>query len=431
MYKIAVIGTGYVGLVTGVCLADLGHNVICVDINEDKINMLKRGEVPIYEPGLNQLVAKNTWEGRLSFSTDLAQAVSKSEVVFIGVGTPSLEDGSADLSQVKAAACMIGANLNGHKVIVTKSTVPVGTGRIVYNIIKEKSGSEDFSIISNPEFLREGSAVYDAMHPDRIVIGCSDKKAGELMVDLYRGIEAEILITDIESAEMIKYASNAFLATKISFINEIANICEKVGADVTKVAAGMGLDSRIGAKFLNAGIGYDGSCFPKDARALLKIAEEAGYDLKIVKAAEKVNAEQKMKIVHKLSETLGELKDKTIGVLGLAFKPNTDDMREAPSLHILPELIKRGAKVKAYDPVSMEEAKKCFGALEVLYCKNVEETVLGVDAIALLTEWDEFKNLDIKKLSQLVRKMVFIDGRNIYDNKAFARYGWIYRSIGR
>ncbi|MEW6621788.1 MAG: UDP-glucose/GDP-mannose dehydrogenase family protein [Bacillota bacterium] len=430
MYKVAVAGTGYVGLVTGVCLADIGHSVICVDINEAKINMLKRGEIPIYEPGLDELVKKNVGRGRLSFSTDLAEAVKASEVIFIGVGTPPGEDGSADLSQVEAAAVQIGASLNGYKVIVTKSTVPVGTGEMVRRIIKEKSGSEDFAVVSNPEFLREGSAVHDAMYPDRIVIGCSDKKAAELMMDLYKRINTEVLVTDIKSAELIKYASNAFLATKISFINEVANICEKVGADVNQVAKGMGLDTRIGNKFLNAGIGYGGSCFPKDTQALIKMAEEVDYDLKIVKAAEEVNKLQKLKIINKLEDVLGDLKGKTIAILGLAFKPNTDDMREAPSLVIIPELIERGAIIKAYDPVAVDEAKKCLGET-INYCKSIDDAVKGAHAIALLTEWEEFKKIDFSCLGELVCNKIMVDGRNIFDREFLEGNGWTYRAIGR
>lgn len=430
MYQVAVIGTGYVGLVTAVCLADLGHKVTCIDKDEEKIKMLEQGKVPIYEPGLSELLLKNKDAGRISFSTHLSKAIKCSQIIFIAVGTPSLPDGTADLSQVVEVAAKIGESIDGYKIIVNKSTVPVGTGKKIEAIIKEHADGSDFSVVSNPEFLREGSAIYDAFNPDRIVIGYESLKACEIMKLLYKSLDVDFILTDIESAEMIKYASNAFLATKISFINEIANICERVGADVTEVAKGMGLDKRIGDKFLNAGVGYGGSCFPKDTQALIKIAEAVGYDLKIVKAVEEVNMLQRIAFIKKIEEQLGVLEGKKIGVIGLSFKPNTDDVRDAPCLTIIPALIKRGATIKAYDPVAMSEAEKVLGN-QVIYCESLEDAVRDVDAIVLLTEWDEFKSLCFNTIRSLVKELIMIDGRNLFNLKAMQEKGWKYISVGR
>jgi UDPglucose 6-dehydrogenase len=413
MKKITVIGTGYVGLVSGTCFAEAGNAVTCVDIDETKIKKLREGIIPIYEPGLEELVKKNQETGRLNFTTSVEKGVKDSEIIFIAVGTPSDYDGQADLKYVKKVAKQIGVAINGYKIIVTKSTVPVGTGKIVQQLVNETSkGMYKFDVVSCPEFLREGSALHDTFHMDRVIIGATSERAATVLEELHKPFTSNVVKTKVETAEMIKYASNAFLATKISFINEVANICERVGADVMDVAKGMGFDKRIGDKFLNAGIGYGGSCFPKDTRALIKIAENAFYDFKIVKAVEEVNKKQKLKIVDLLEKELGELKGKKIGVLGLAFKPNTDDIREAPSLVIIPELVKREAIVKAYDPIATEEAQKYLDETNyVNFCRNKEEVLKNIDALVLLTEWDEFKNISLECLDE---QKLFIDGRNLF-----------------
>ncbi len=431
MKRIAVMGTGYVGLVSGTCFAEIGNRVICCDIDEQKITNLKKGIIPIYEPGLEDLVKQNATKGNLSFTTDIAAAIQESDIVYIAVGTPMAETGEANLSYVDAVAKTIGENLNSYKVVVNKSTVPVGTGKRVYNIIQEVSGgNQEFDVVSNPEFLREGSAIEDTMNMERAVIGASSEKAAGIIEELHAPFNTIILKSDLESAEMIKYASNAFLATKISFINDIANICEEIGADVTKVAEGMGLDSRIGKKFLNAGIGYGGSCFPKDTSALLHIASSVGYDFKLIRAVMETNDIQKSKVVKKVIDVFGDVEGKTFAILGLAFKPNTDDMRDAPSLEIIPELIKHGAKIKAFDAIAIEEAKKHFGDT-INYFENVYEALNGADACIIVTDSAEVKELDLTKVKECLENPIVIDGRNIFDLNEVKKHSLIYHSIGR
>lgn len=431
--NICVVGTGYVGLVTGACFAEFGLKVICVDKDVKKIKDLSNARIPIFEPGLEELVKRNIKDERLSFSTDLADAVRKSLAIFIAVGTPSKEDGSADLSYVEAVAQSIAENMNGYKIIITKSTVPVGTGERIRKIIGEKQKEKnDFDIVSNPEFLREGAAIEDFMRPNRVVIGAESDHAIAIMKDLYSPlylIETPFVITDIKTAEMIKYASNAFLATKVSFINEIANICERVGADVHMVARGMGLDKRIGPKFLHPGPGYGGSCFPKDTQAIVNIAKEHTYDFEIVKAVIKVNEKQRMLMVEKIKKAVGDLKDKMVGILGLSFKPNTDDMREAPSVSIIRGLQKEGAKIRAFDPAAMDEAKKFLSNVE--YCSDPYEVANNSDALVILTEWNQFRNLDIDKIKDLLKRPILIDMKNIYDPKKMKAAGIRYTGVGR
>lgn len=431
--NICVVGTGYVGLVTGACFAEFGLKVICVDKDVKKIKDLSNARIPIFEPGLEELVKRNIKDERLSFSTDLADAVRKSLAIFIAVGTPSKEDGSADLSYVEAVAQSIAENMNGYKIIITKSTVPVGTGERIRKIIGEKQKEKnDFDIVSNPEFLREGAAIEDFMRPNRVVIGAESDHAIAIMKDLYSPlylIETPFVITDIKTAEMIKYASNAFLATKVSFINEIANICERVGADVHMVARGMGLDKRIGPKFLHPGPGYGGSCFPKDTQAIVNIAKEHTYDFEIVKAVIKVNEKQRMLMVEKIKKAVGDLKDKMVGILGLSFKPNTDDMREAPSVSIIRGLQKEGAKIRAFDPAAMDEAKKFLSDVE--YCSDPYEVANNSDALVILTEWNQFRNLDIDKIKDLLKRPILIDMKNIYDPKKMKAAGIRYTGVGR
>ena len=428
--KIAVVGTGYVGLVTGTCFAELGNDVICVDIDEDKVNRLNSNIIPIYEPELEELVIRNKKEARLSFTTDLKKAIKESEIIFICVGTPPKENGEADLSYVENVARTIAEVMDSYKVIVEKSTVPVETGeKVVKSIRAYNLHKADFDVVSNPEFLREGSAVNDFMHPHRIVIGCESEKAKQIMQNLYEPLKAPILFTDIKSAEIIKHASNSFLATKISFINAIANICELAGADVGKVAEGMGYDKRIGRAFLNAGIGYGGFCFPKDAEAFIRIAEKFGYDFKLLKSVQEININQRKHFVRKIEKALWVVKGKTIGVLGLSFKPNTDDMRFAPSIDIITELQKEGAKIKAYDPQAMEKSKHLLK--DIIYCNNPYEVAKDADALIIITEWNEFKELDFKKIKSLMKHALIIDGRNIYNSKDIKNYGFMYISIGR
>ncbi len=431
--NICVIGTGYVGLVTGSCFAEFGLNVTCVDNDEQKIALLQKGTPPIFEPGLEEMVKRNLREGRLVFTTEIDKAVEKSLVIFIAVGTPPKKDGSVDMTYIDEVARKIGENLNGYKVIATKSTVPVGTGERIRKVIQQYERKKvNFDIVSNPEFLREGAAIEDFMRPNRVVIGAASEQAMAIMKDLYSPlylIEAPFVITNIETAEMIKYASNAFLATKVSFINEIANICEKVGADVNVVAKGMGLDQRIGSKFLHAGPGYGGSCFPKDTLGIAKIAEKHGYRFEIVRSVMKVNEKQKERMVAKVKEALGNLKGKTIAVLGLSFKPNTDDMREAPSLKIISSLQREGAKIRAYDPKAMEVARKIFKKIE--YGKDPYDVAKGSDALLIITEWNQFRNLDLKRLQKIMKSPVFLDFRNIYEPAKMREMGFKYFAVGR
>jgi UDPglucose 6-dehydrogenase len=432
--QVAVIGTGYVGLVSGVCFAEFGLNVTCVDKDEAKISALNNGKIPIYEPGLEDLVAKNKSDQRLHFTTDLKSTVAKADVVFIAVGTPTRRGGGhADLTYVFEAAEEIGKALNGYTVIVTKSTVPVGTGRKVFEIISKVNPKAEFDVVSNPEFLREGSAIEDFMRPDRVVIGTESERAGEAMKALYRPlflIETPIVITTLETAELIKYASNAFLATKIAFINEIADLCEKTNADVQAVSKGMGLDKRIGSKFLHAGPGYGGSCFPKDTLALVKTAQDVGSPLSIVQSVVESNDERKKKMAAKVLHACGgSLSGKTLAILGITFKPNTDDMREAASLDIVPALQKLGAKVRIYDPKGMEEAKSLFSNVE--WMSGPYEAMEKADAVVIITEWNEFRALDLEKAKGLLKTPLMIDLRNIYRSQEMEKAGFDYVSIGR
>jgi len=428
--KIAVAGAGYVGLVTAACLAELGNEVICVDIDEDKISSLNGGIIPIYEPGLEELAIRNKNRHRLAFSTDLRRAIKESDIVFICVGTPPKENGEADLSHVENVARTIAEVMDSYKVIVEKSTVPVETGDMVAKSIKAYNVHKaDFDVVSNPEFLREGSAVSDFMHPDRIVIGSGSEKAVKIMQELYMPLNVPIIFTDIKSAEIIKHASNSFLAAKISFINAIANICELAGADVEKVAEGMGLDKRIGRHFLNAGIGYGGFCFPKDAEAFIRISEKLGYDFKLLKAVQETNFAQRKLFVRKIEKALWVVKGKAIGVLGLAFKPDTDDMRFAPSISIINDLQGEGAEIKAYDPKAMQKAKEVLKGVE--YCSSPYDAAKDSDALVIVTEWNEFKEIDFEKIKKIMRQPVVIDGRNIYDPAEMKRLGFKYTGIGR
>ncbi|MGH7454957.1 MAG: UDP-glucose dehydrogenase family protein, partial [bacterium] len=430
--RICMIGTGYVGLVTGTCFAEFGNDVVCVDIIKEKIDKLNRGELPIYEPGLDDMVAKNVAEGRLKFTTDLKQAVEQSLVIFIAVGTPQAEDGSADMRYVEAVTKDIALYMNDYKVVVNKSTVPVGAGKWIKKLIQENQPKPfAFSVASNPEFLREGSAIEDFIRPNRVVIGTDDERGAEVMRDLYKPlylIETPIVMTDLASAELTKYAANAFLATKIGFINEIANICESVGADVHDVARGMGLDHRIGSKFLHPGPGYGGSCFPKDTRALLNIAKKSGYNFKIVEAAVEVNDQQRVRMLEKIKSTIGSLRGKTLAVLGLAFKPNTDDMREAPSIDIIAGLQKEGARIKAYDPIAMLEARKVLKDVE--FAEDTYSAINGADALVFLTEWNQFRSLDLDKIKRLLKTPLIIDLRNIYDPPRMRESGFQYVAVG-
>jgi UDPglucose 6-dehydrogenase len=428
--NICVIGAGYVGLVTGVVFADLGNEVICVDKVAEKIENLKKGIMPIYEPGLEEMVARNVSEDRLHFSTCLEDSVAASEVVFIAVGTPPKADGSTDLSYVQEAATGIAHALNRYKVIVNKSTVPVGTGDFVRSIIREHRKSDvDFDVVSNPEFLREGSAISDTLYPDRIVIGAPDRVVAMKLLELYAPLERPMIVTDVASAEMIKYASNAFLATKITFINSISHICEAAGADVTQVAKGMGLDNRIGTAFLNAGIGYGGSCFPKDTLSLIQTAETFGCDFEILKAVVHTNDHQPLRFIKRMREVLGGFEGKTIALLGLAFKGNTDDLRESKAIDIAQALLDGGATVRAYDPVAMENAQKLLPNLT--YTKNPYDAAQGADALAVVTEWNEFKLLNFERIAGLLRGKVVFDGRNLYDPAKLSRYGLAYYGVGR
>jgi len=433
MRRIAVVGTGYVGLVSGTGLADFGHQVTCLDIDEEKIKILKDDRIPIWEPGLLEMVRKNVKANRLKFSTDIAQGVRDAELIFIAVGTPSSEKGDADLSAVFAVAEMIGQNLNSHKYVITKSTVPVGTGAKVRSII-EQHAPEDatFEVISNPEFLREGSAVYDFMHPDRVVIGCETPQGKSIMQEVYRSlylIETPFVFTNLPTAELIKYASNAFLATKITFINEIANICDQVGADVHMVSKTMGQDGRISPKFLHPGPGFGGSCFPKDVRALAAIGRTSGYDTKLLNAVLEVNNTQRYRMVDKLKKLLPDLQGKTIALLGLAFKQRTDDVRESPALGIIERLKAEGARIQAFDPAAMEEMKKHHPDLD--YKDGIYECIDGADALMVATEWNEFRDLDFEKVKSLLKSPKLVDCRNLYDPATVRGAGFEYAAVGR
>jgi len=432
--KVVMIGAGYVGLVSGACFAEFGASVTCVDVIEEKIDALKKGVIPIYEPGLEQLVAKNVEASRLEFSTSLADEIPKADIVFIAVGTPTRRgDGHADLRYVYEAAKNIAVYLGGYTVIVNKSTVPVGTAAQVSRVIAETNPEADFSVASNPEFLREGAAIGDFMRPDRVVLGVEDERAEEKLRELYRPlnlIEAPILVTNWESSELIKYAANAFLATKISFINEIANLCEVVGADSHAVAKGMGLDARIGKKFLHPGPGYGGSCFPKDTLALIRIAQENDTPSRIVESVVEVNAAQKARMVKKIRHALGDVSGKKIAVLGLTFKPETDDMRESPSLSIIPPLLDKGAVISAHDPQGIEEARHLLPE-SVHYAEDIYEAVKGSDAVVLLTEWNEYRNLDLLKIKELMQGNVFVDLRNVYERETLENLGFVYDAVGR
>jgi UDPglucose 6-dehydrogenase len=429
-----MIGTGYVGLVSGSCLADFGNTVSCVDIDEERIALLQGGAIPIYEPGLGEMVNRNAASGRLTFTTDLAEAVKTSEVVFIAVGTPSRPDGSADLSQVFDVAQSIAKYMNGYKVIVTKSTVPVGTTRQIARLIEDSApGEADFDVVANPEFLREGSAVEDFLRPDRVIIGVESERAKDIMKKVYRPlylIETPIVLTDLETGELVKHASNAYLATKISFINEIAAVSELFGANIDDVARGMGLDRRIGPKFLHAGVGFGGSCLPKDISSLLHLAASRGYEPGIIRAVIELNHQLPERAVAKLHEEMGPLEGKVIGILGLSFKPNTDDLREAASIKIIRALLEAKASVRVFDPVAMDNFKKNTG-LAVEYCKSSYEAAEGCDAIMLVTEWNEFRQLDLPRLQSVMRGAVFVDCRNVYNSDRMFEQGFRYRSFGR
>lgn len=433
--NVVMLGAGYVGLVSGACFAEFGANVTCLDIDTTRIEALGRGEIPIYEPGLEDLVRRNTRAGRLTFDTEFASNIAAADLVFIAVGTPTRRgDGHADLKYVYAAAREIARHLRGYTLIVDKSTVPVGTAREVKRIVREANPEADFDVASNPEFLREGSAIGDFMRPDRVVLGVETERAEDLLRELYRPlnlIEAPMVITDLESAEITKYAANAFLATKISFINEIAELCEKTGGDVHAVAKGMGLDGRIGKKFLHPGPGYGGSCFPKDTQAMIRMAQEAGSSSRIVKAVVQVNAAQKTRMVTKIEDALGgSVADREIGVLGLTFKPETDDMRDAPALTILPALLERGAIIRAHDPQGMKEAARALPD-SINFSEDIDSAVRGADALVLLTEWNQYRGLPLEHVRSLMRGNVFVDLRNVYERDLMERHRFQYHCIGR
>ena len=430
-HKLAFIGAGYVGLVSGTALSEIGHEVILVDNNKDKIAQLKKGGIPIYEPGLTELVKKNTKAGRLSFTTSLKDAVKQSEVIFIAVNTPPLPSGKADLSFVAAAAREIAEVADSYKVVVDKSTVPVQTGERVSDTIKQYNKRKiDFDVVSNPEFLREGSAIEDFLKPDRIVVGVENKRAEKIMREIYSPIKAPFIVTDVKSAELIKHASNSFLAMKISFANALARICELSGANIDQVAHGMGMDFRINTHFLNSGIGYGGSCFPKDVSAFITIADELGYDFGLLKEVEAINKQARELFLLKIEQALWVTKGKTIAVWGLAFKPNTDDMRNAPSIPILEQLHADGAKIQAYDPEATETAKTELGN-KVQYKKNMYDALKGADALVVITDWDEFKEPKWDKVSSLLKNPIIIDGRNMFDPKTMEKKGFVYHSVGR
>jgi len=427
---ISIIGTGYVGLVTGACFAELGNQVTCADNDLKKIAGLKKGLVPIYEPGLEELVRLNLKKKRLKFTAQIGEAVRASEVIFIAVGTPALKNGEADLTGIEHVARSIALNMDGYRLIVEKSTVPVETCTWIRNTISTYiKKNYKFDVVSNPEFLREGSALSDFIHADRIVVGAESARSKQIMTKLYQPLGRPILITNIKSAELIKHASNAFLATKISFINALSRICDSVGADIKEVAQGMGLDSRIGHAFLQAGVGYGGSCFPKDLDAFITIAEKLGFDFEILKAVKNTNLQQKRYVLSKVKDALWIIKDKTIAVLGLAFKPDTDDLRNAPSLELINGLLSEGAKVKVYDPKAMTKAKKILK--HVTFCKDAYQAARGADCLIIVTEWNEFKELDFSRLKKMLKRPLLVDGRNIYDVKLLKDLGFIYVGVGR
>ncbi|PYM32808.1 MAG: UDP-glucose 6-dehydrogenase [Candidatus Rokuibacteriota bacterium] len=429
--NICVVGTGYVGLVTGAVFADLGNDVVCIDKDVEKIAVLRAGRMPIYEPGLEEMVARNVADGRLAFRTDLTVGVRRSDIVFIAVGTPPKTDGETDLGAVEAVAKGIGQAMERYTVIANKSTVPVGTGEFVRDVItRHQSKPVPFDVVSNPEFLREGSAIEDTLRPDRIVIGAPTQQVAMTLLELYAPLERPMIITDVPSAEMIKYASNAFLATKISFINGVANVCELAGADVAQVMKGVGLDSRIGPAFLQAGLGYGGSCFPKDTDSLIHTAASLGYDFKLLRAVVDVNRERVTHFLDTILKVLAPLDDKVIGVLGLAFKPNTDDLREARSLEVVAQLLAAGATVRAYDPVAIENARAVLPAT-VRYAVSAYEAAQGADAVALVTEWNAFKFINLERLRAVMRRPLVFDGRNLWEPERMRRLGFEYYSIGR
>ena len=428
--RISIIGSGHVGLVTGACFAELGNSVVCVDNDERKIKILKKGEVPFYEPGLEEMVRANMEEGRLEFTSSISEGIRKAKVVFICVGTPALPSGKVDLSAVEKVSKSIGESLTEYKVIVEKSTVPVKTGEKVERILRRTVKNRvKFDVASNPEFLREGSAIKDFLQPDRIIIGVSSRKASSILVELYEPLSAPILITDIKSAELIKHASNAFLAMKISFINAVANLCDLAGADIKKVAKGVGLDKRIGESFFEAGVGYGGSCFPKDVSAFLHIANELGYDFTLLKEVEKINHYQRERVIKDLEEFLGKLEGKTIGILGLSFKPFTDDIRESPAIDIVKMLKERGTKIKAHDPQAMNTFSSLFSDIE--YLSDPYEVARGSDALVILTSWPQYHHLNLKKIKELLAFPLIVDGRNILDPAKASNAGLYYSSIGR
>jgi UDPglucose 6-dehydrogenase len=428
--KLAIIGTGYVGLVTGACFAEAGHHVICVDNDANKVKTLQSGGIPIYEPGLEELVKKNVAAGRLKFTASTAEGVQNSDVVFIAVPTPPQPDGSVDLSYIERVARDIAAAMTSYKIVVDKSTVPVKTGEKVAETIKRYSKTNvEFDVVSNPEFLREGFAVGDLMKPDRVVIGVSSQRPAAAMKEIYTPFNAPIIVTDINSAELIKHAANSFLALKISYINAIANVCEAANANVQEVAQGIGLDERIGRRFLNAGIGFGGSCFPKDLSAFIKISEQVGYDFKLLKEVQRINADQMERFVKKITETLWVLKDKKIGVLGLAFKQNTDDVRSSPAIDLCQRLLKDGATLRVHDPKGMDKAKALLP--DVTYVDDMNAVAEGCDALVVATEWDEFKQLDLARAKKAMTAPLFFDGRNLFDPAEMEKLGWIYKSVGR
>jgi len=428
--NISIIGSGYVGLVTGACFADLGNKVICADNDAKKISNLKKSIMPIYEPGLEEMVISNVKKKRLKFTTSIKEAVKESEVIFISVGTPSKDNGEADLTGIENVAHNIAINMTGYRLIVEKSTVPVETGQWVKHTIQTYIRRKvKFDVASNPEFLREGQGINDFMHPDRIVIGVESHKARDILVSLYKPLNAPLVITDIKSAELIKHASNSFLACKISFINAISRICDRVGADVVEVACGMGLDKRIGRDFLSAGLGYGGSCFPKDLDAFISISEKLGYKFQLLEAAREINQEQKAFFLNKIKDILWIIKDKTIGILGLSFKPNTDDLRNAPSIDIIKALQAEGAKIRVYDPQAMKKAKGILN--NVKFCKDPYDASQHCDCLLVITEWDEFKELDFTKIKKLLKRPIIIDGRNIYEARRMEKLGFTYVGIGR
>ena len=430
---IAVVGTGYVGLVTGAGLADFGNDVVCVDVDVKKIDALRSGQIPIYEPGLDKLVSKNVAEGRLKFTTELPEAIQNARAIFIAVGTPPRADGSADLRYVESVARSIAEHMNSPKLIITKSTVPIGTGKLIEKILEESGNKHKGSVVSNPEFLREGSAIEDFMKPDRVVIGASDPEAADLMKEIYaplHSLEIPFVVTNVESAELIKYAANGFLATKITFINEIAVICEKVGANVHDVAIGMGLDTRIGPKFLQAGPGFGGSCFPKDTAAMADISRREGYDFQIMEAVLRVNDDIKQRMVEKvIAAAGGSVQGKSIGVLGLAFKPETDDMRDSPAIAIIKGLQHAGAAIRAYDPQAVENSKAFLQ--NITYCADAYQTAEGADVLVIATEWNEFRALNFTRIRKALREPIVVDLRNVYDPQRMRAEGFTYFSVGR